>query len=742
MVTRPFFIGAAYFPPMSDTTLGVQLKTASQPVRRAVELLSSMRFAIALLTVICIASVIGTVIKQHEPANNYVNQFGPFWAEVFARLQLNAVYSAWWFLLILAFLVTSTSLCIARNTPKILVDLRTFKENIREQTLRAFPHKAQGSLAGSTEAEAQRLGKLLATGGWKVRLQQRDTAAGAGTGWMLAAKTGAANKLGYIATHSAIVLVCLGGLLDGDLMVRAQMWMGDKTPYSGGGMIADVKPEHWLSERNPTFRGNLVVNEGGQSGTAILSQSDGILLQPLPFTVELKKFIVDYYSTGMPKLFASEVVIHDNATGEATPARIEVNHPANFKGVEIYQSSFDDGGSRLTLQATPLSSGGTPFQVEGTVGGQSQIVKETGADPLTVEFTGLRTINVENFGGQGNGGSGSGADVRKVNLRSTLDQHLGAANNTVKTKELRNVGPSVGYKLRDAAGQAREYNNYMLPVDMGDGGAPVYLMGVRENAADPFRYLRAPADDSGSLDGFMRLHQALASPELREQAVARYVALAVDPSRPELAAQLRESAGRALGLFAGTGVSGGMRPDGTFDGGLPAISQFMEDNVPEAERPKAGEVLVRILNGSLFELTQLTRERAGLAPLEPGPDSLAFMSQAVVALSDVQAYPAPVVFSLKDFTQVQASVFQVARAPGKKIVYLGCALLILGVFGLLFVRERRLWIWLTPEEGIDGAVGSHATMALSTNRKTMDGDREFADLTQKLIGVAPTGRTV
>jgi cytochrome c biogenesis protein len=92
------------------------------------------------------------------------------------------------------------------------------------------------------------------------------------------------------------------------------------------------------------------------------------------------------------------------------------------------------------------------------------------------------------------------------------------------------------------------------------------------------------------------------------------------------------------------------------------------------------------------------------------------------------------VFALKDFTQVQASVFQVARAPGKKVVYLGCALLILGVFSMLYIRERRVWVWLVPE-----GAGSRAMMALSTNRKTMDGDREFAQLTDKLIGVAPTG---
>ena len=34
-----------------------------------------------------------------------------------------------------------------------------------------------------------------------------------------------------------------------------------------------------------------------------------MLLQELPFDVELKKFVVEYYSTGMPKLFASDILI-------------------------------------------------------------------------------------------------------------------------------------------------------------------------------------------------------------------------------------------------------------------------------------------------------------------------------------------------------------------------------------------------------------------------------------------------
>ena len=713
---------------MSVSTHGLRVHRGPQVLRAAVELFSSMRFAIALLAVICIASIIGTVIKQHEPINNYINQFGPFWAEFFRAARLDSIYSAWWFMLILLFLVISTTLCIARNTPRILVDLKTFKEDIRAQSLKAFGQRAENRLAETPDAAANRIGQLLVSGGWKVKLQQRDTAEG--PGWMVAAKAGVANKLGYIAAHSAIVLVCIGGLLDGDLIVRAQMWFNGKSAYQGGGMIADVKPEHRLPPGNPTFRGNILVSEGTQSSTAILNQADGILVQDLPFAIELKKFIVEYYSTGMPKLFASEIVIHDRDTGATTPARVEVNHPASYRGVEIYQSSFDDGGSSVKLKAIPMNAATKPFEIDGVIGGNARLAKGAGpgSEELTLEYTALRVINVENFG-VGNTGGAPGVDVRKVDLRASIDARLGAANKTVTQKELRNVGPSISYKLRDASGQAREFHNYMLPVDTGEG-APSYLLGMRENPAEAFRYLRIPVDDAGGMEGFLHLRAALGDASLREQAVRRYAAKAVDPARPELAQQLAASANRAMSLFAGAEPSG---VAGKPAGGLQAIADFMETNVPEAERARAGEVLVRILNGVLFELAQITREQDKLQPLVPSEKTQAFMTQAVLSLSDVQLYPAPMAFALTDFKQVQASVFQVARAPGKNVVYLGCALLILGVFAMLYVRERRVWVWMAPasREGL----ATHATMALSANRKTMDGDHEFEHLKLKLIGV-------
>lgn len=701
---------------MSVSTTGVELPVRSRLVRDTVEVISSMRFAISLLTLICIASVIGTVVRQHEPLTNYVNQFGPFWAELFGTLNLYAVYSAWWFLLILAFLVTSTSLCIARNAPKIFADLRTFKEHMRASSLKAFHHRAEGEVAETREAALGRVASLLAGSGWRAKTAVRPE------GVMVAARKGAANKLGYLFAHSAIVLICIGGLFDGDLVVRAQMFLQGKTSFGGAAALSRIPTDHILSPSNPTFRGNVLVSEGSTANTAVINLSDGVVLQPLPFDIELKKFIVDYYPTGMPKLFASEVVLHDRDTGESTPATIKVNQPAQHRGVTIYQSSFDDGGSKLSLKAWPLA-GGEPLALQGAVGGSAELPAMGGAPALDLEFTALRVINVENMNAPGASGS-SATDVRKVDLVQSLEAHLGSGARTRTEKTLTNIGPSISYKLRDASGQAREFNNYMLPITLE--GQRVFLAGLREDANENFRYLRIPADEDDSLAGWMRLRASLMDGPTREEAVRRYVRLAAPADKPELAQQLALSAQRSLALFAGAEA---VRPGGEPLGGLQAVSDFLEANVPEDDRARTSEVLLRILNGSLFELANLGRERAGLKPLDPGEATQGFMTQAVISLSDSFFYPAPVLVELGSFEQVQASVFQVSRAPGKTLVYLGCLFLIIGVFAMLYVRERRLWIWLE-----DAPAGStKLTAALSSTRQTLDNDREFEHIRAALL---------
>ena len=313
--------------------------------------------------------------------------------------------------------------------------------------------------------------------------------------------------------------------------------------------------------------------------------------------------------------------------------------------------------------------------------------------------------------------------MRKVDLATTLSDHLGAGDKVRNRRELRNVGPSISFKLRDASGQAREYNNYMLPIDID--GQRVFLAGVRDTPAEGFRYLRIPVDEADSIDGWVRLKRSLSDAAMRAEAVQRYVAQAAPADKPEMRQQLSVTAQRALALFAGAERA---KPDSS-PGGLAALADFLETNVPADDRARISEVLLRILNGCLLELANLGRERDGLKPLAPSEQTQAFMTQAVLALSDSTFYPAPMLLQLTDFKHVQASVFQVARAPGQTLVYIGAVLLILGVFAMLYVRERRLWIWLQSDEG--GA--TRVSTALSTARRTLDVDAEFGRLKRAIL---------
>lgn len=705
------------------------------PARRSVrtdwlELLASMRFAIALLTIICVASVIGTVLKQGEPLVNYVDAFGPFWAEVFGTLGLFRIYSAGWFLLILAFLVLSTSLCIARNAPKFWADFQTFKEHVRASSLKAFHHKVQGEADCNLPQARQRVEQTLSHQGWQIKVHDRTVLpaddANVAVGIMVAARKGRSNKLGYIAAHLSIVLICVGGLLDGDLMSSLQArWMG-LTPYVGG---ESVTP-HSLSVRNPAFRAQLFVPEGQQSSSAVLNLDMGTLLQPLPFDVELKKFVVEYYDTGMPRRFASDVVIHDHADQSRKAVTIEVNKPFVHKGYTLFQSSFEDGGSQVDLVPLPLSVPAAQVdQIKALTADPLKLVVGSGGvvlpsvftpgKALRLELTGLRPINVENRGDL------SSEDAATGNTSWT--RHLGSGDRGDTNKHLVNVGPQITYKLRDDAGQAIEFQNYMLPVEMD--GVRVFLLGMRESAAEPFRYLRIPADENMQIQGWLRLKHALSDAPLRQQAAAALARTRAPEGEAALRQQLQESAQRVLDLFAGQG--GHLKsdtPQAVPMAGFDALTAFIDQVVPQAEQARMSETLLRLLNASLFELNNLARQREGLAVLLPeDPATAAFMTPAVVALSDVGHYPAPVIFMPQSFEQRQASVFQVTRAPGQTVVYIGCALLILGVFAMLYIRERRVWVWLEEAAG-----RTQWSVALSSTRQTLDTDHEFDQLRQQL----------
>lgn len=660
---------------------------ADEPFGKALyELFSSMRFAITLLTLLAIASIIGTVLKQAEPYNNYIIQFGPYWFEMFRLLGLYDVYHAGWFLIILTFLVASTSLCIYRNAPGMVKEMRNFREHVTEQSLAAFSHKHAVQHGQDTEALANKAVAYLQGQGFRSKLIPREN------GVLVAAKRGAASRLGYLLAHSAIVLICIGGLMDGNLVFKAQQLLGMKKIETRDIPQSQVPEISRLTPENLSFRGSVQIPEGGSADVVFLNVADGYLVQDLPFVVQLKEFRIEHYSTGQPKLFESDLVLLDRQGNKIREATIAVNKPLIHDGVAIYQASFGDGGSKLNLRGWNLfSPAAEAFEVRGAVHESTRL--SSGEAEYQLEFTDFRLFNIENLGGE----------TPKQNAMSVKSDN----------KALHNVGPSYQVKVRNPRGEANEYHNYMLPVTLD--GRTYVLSGVRETPNDPFRYLRLPADAKGGVDGFMRLRAVLMNPAQHGEITRRFAEGALPPGERggELQSRLEASAGNILRLFA--------------QGGYSALGQFIEANIAEGERQQATETFLRILELSTFEALKLANAEAG----EPTPttdDATGFfIRDSLNAFSDLFFYGAPVYLQLQSFEQIQASGLQMTRSPGKNLVYFGSLLLVLGIFAMLYVRERRAWIVVKP---------GNALFAYATPRKTVDFEQEFAKHSQAIEQLA------
>jgi cytochrome c biogenesis protein len=621
-----------------------------------------MRFAVSMLTVLGIASIIGTVLKQNEPYENYIIKFGQFWFEMFEKLGLFDVYHAVWFLLILLFLVISTSLCIYRNSPLMIKEWKTFKEHATEKSLRAFSHQLRIEYQGKLEDVQSKLVDYLADQGFKYKVSSQENG-----DVLIAAKMGTHQRLGYILTHAAIVVICFGGILDGNLPFKIQEMLGKKKIEVLDIPASQVPEISRLGINNLSYRANMTLPEGTSSDVAFVRVRDGYLVQQLPFRIALKQFRIEHYATGQPKSFESDIVIADPDLKQPLEKTISVNHPLIYKGIAVYQSDFQDGGSNLKFKAWDMSKIDQPsFDVKGVVGSKGTLGQ--GKQQLTVEFNEFRQFNIINLTPDGKG-------------------------------KPHNVGPNTTYKLRDIAGQAREYVNYMQPLKI-DGRA-YFVSGMRESVQEDFKYLRIPADDDLSIEGFIHLRSYLMDPAKQAEIAKRLVEKS-SMQDAKLKLQFEDSIQKILSAFA--------------QGGYTRLSEAIEKAVPVAEQQKAADAYFKLLNSAALEaynMSLVTRQKSAVTLT---PDVLAFLQDSLNAMNDMFFYGTPYYFQLEDYVLKQASGFQLTKSPGEKWVYLGSVLLVLGIFSMFYIRERRLWLLIKADKEV--------LLAMSSNRKNLDFEQD------------------
>ncbi len=639
---------------------------------------SSMELAVSILVVIAIAAIIGTVLQQNQPYNDYIIKFGVFWFDVFKALGLFNIYSSTWFVLLLGFLLLSTSVCLYRNTPVMIKEWRSFRLQITEKSLQLMHMSAQRHLSMPLETVQNRVQALLQQGGYQYKsIVQADGAV------LIAAKKGAMSRLGYILSHLSIIVIALGALSDGNLYLRYKALQGTLQPETRDIPASEVPAISRLSaEENPAFRGNISLPEGYSTRLVFLPLDEGYLVQDLPFTVHLKDFRITHYASGQPKSFESDILIYEHDIKNAKAFTVAVNHPVIYKGYAIYQASFEDGGSVLQLAVHALDRKAKSRIIDTTVGQNYPIASLWG--DITLEMEDFRLFNIN-----------PNPDAEKTG------------------KKFINLGPSFTFKVRNAEGEATQFENYMSPI-MQQGRA-FFLTGMRNDAAKPYQFLHIPADDKHSLQRFFAFLQLLqdktAIHTIAVQATTASL-LAAEQKNTALIENIAQSMTRLIDLFLA--------------GGFEGIVKYIETNVPKEKRSTVNAAYMKVLQSILVAAYREVLNTEGITRINE--KQALFYDDAINAIASLPAYGIGFYLQLKDFTHIQASGFQITKSPGQNIVYLGCILLITGIFFLFYLSHKRIWFRLTEK----GASETTLQFAGSGERHQKAFEKEFIQLTTLL----------
>lgn len=636
-----------------------------------------MNLAVTLLLVLAVASVIGTVLQQNQPYIDYISKFGPYWHEVFKTLGLYDVYGSLWFILLLGFLVLSTSVCIYRNAPVMLRDMRQFRIRVSPKSLRLMHNVEEWDVAEENSGVRQKAEAFLQQQGYRFRYKQENGFS------ILSAMKGGLNRMGYIFTHSGMVVIFIGGLLDGNISLAVKEWRGLIKPETRDIAAAEVPAISRLKPSdNLSFRGSVTIPEGNQANLVFLNVRDGYLVQELPFRVKLKDFRIEHYESGQPKSFESDLLIYDDGRHDKPIAKtISVNHPLVYEGYSIYQASFSDGGSQLKLKAWPFfNKTAKPLELAGKV--NSAQVLQTPLGEMSLEISDFKVNNV---------------------FPATEPEHRG--------KKFVNYGPSFQFSLRDADGQAKEYQTFQVPVVQD--GRYFFITGMRSSPAEQFRFLHIPMDENGTLDRFMAFHALLNDSQRIHNIAVKSTEIAMHEAKMEnrkLQQDVVTSMIQLLNIYN--------------HGGYVALDKHIRKTIPEEKQSAVAEAYLKILQNLLRDVYLAVLRDEGVDVSQGvSPAQGQYYEDAVNALAGIGAYASPFYLQMVDYKLRQATGLQITRSPGKNVVYFGSALLIIGIFMMFYISHQRLWIVLMPDGHRTGIV-----FAGAGNRNQRDFSKHFTGL--------------
>ena len=256
--------------------------------------ISTLRFAISLIIFIAIASGIGTFIPQGNNKQAYIdlyNQdpiFGFINGEKVIRLQLDHIYTSFWFLSALILLCISLAACsFKRQIPSLKASLKwsDYKHEKKFERLKLTSNYQ----INNPKDYISKADKLLKKKGWDTsKFKNR-----------LSARKGLVGKIGPIVVHIGLIVLLIG---------------------SAYGSFTSQSKEEYLKPGESLD----LINESTNSKASI----------------KLENFLIERESDGIPKQFISSLKFFSEDSKLNEIKTTKVNHPIRFQGLTIYQADW------------------------------------------------------------------------------------------------------------------------------------------------------------------------------------------------------------------------------------------------------------------------------------------------------------------------------------------------------------------------------------------------------------------
>jgi cytochrome c biogenesis protein len=288
-----------------------------QALKKAGEFFGSIRVAIILLIMISVVSLLGVLIPQGLPQEQYLHRWGESGGHVILAIGVDRLFSALWFYLLLVLFSCNILVCSSTRLWK------NARSSLRKSFLPSktsfgqFKHSM--TFSSNKESSAARDAALAYLKRRRFGIKVQD----AGAGIQIAARKGLLKDIGSLVFHVSIVILLVGGLV------------------------------------------------GTRYGYSIVKQLENGQVTEIPdrsFLLRCDWFKLERNDAGAIKDYLSKLTILSNDGATLAEKVIEVNSPLTYKGIRFYQSTYGMDPTRATDVALRIIGPGLPASgFNGTV---------------------------------------------------------------------------------------------------------------------------------------------------------------------------------------------------------------------------------------------------------------------------------------------------------------------------------------------------------------------------------------